>query len=171
MGEQPANLTLYLDTEQPIELSDFLGAFTSVGNQLERYARSTYDGAKVETTTYVKEVRHGSVEADLTTTIIVAYGVAVTSLDQALILEDFVRRWGYRITSLVKGDKAGQPDTKRDLADFANGWRRSLPIPSHRTGWRPLRLRMASARFVRPFASLTPTRSPACWRSRTGGAN
>ncbi len=36
MGEQSAFLTLKIDTEQPVELRDFVGAFTSLGNEFER---------------------------------------------------------------------------------------------------------------------------------------
>ena len=48
MGEQPAHLTLKLDTDEPIELADFVGAFTSIANEFERYVSEQYPGTKAD---------------------------------------------------------------------------------------------------------------------------
>ena len=35
MNDQPAHLTLKLDTSEPVEIGDFVGAFTSLANEFE----------------------------------------------------------------------------------------------------------------------------------------
>ena len=117
MADAPAFLALKLDTAEPIELRDFLGAFASIGNQVERFIAERQPGVKVDTQTYVREVRNGCVEADLIVGVAFA---GMLAMDHALILEEFVNRWGARISALVSGDKSSQPDNKRDLKDFAD---------------------------------------------------
>jgi len=62
MGEQSAFLTLKIDTEQPVELRDFVGAFTSLGNEFERYVRDAYPGTAADPKMFVREVRYGCIE-------------------------------------------------------------------------------------------------------------
>lgn len=132
MAENRAHLTLKLDTNEPVELRDFLGAFTSIGNQAERFLAESSAGVRAETRIYVKEVRHGSIEADLLLYATVVGGI--TAMDQALFIEDFVRRWGSRIQALVSGRREEQPENPRDLADFKNALESVMgdPTASHR---------------------------------------
>jgi len=104
MGEQTPFITLQIDTDEPIELADFVGAFTSLANEFERFVSITYPEAKSDPRMYVREVRHGSVEADIITGLTGLAAYAANSMDQVMILEDFVRRWGARFRSLVTGD-------------------------------------------------------------------
>ncbi|WP_282091149.1 hypothetical protein [Epibacterium ulvae] len=60
----PVVLTLTIENSQPIELGDFVGAFTSLAKEYQREisGNSNFeDDAKI----YVKEVRKGSIIADL----------------------------------------------------------------------------------------------------------
>jgi len=123
MGEQRAHLTLKLDTEEPIELGDFVGAFTSIANEFERYVSEAYPGTKADPRMYVREVRHGCVEADIVTAIqhaAVLGGAAVlSSAENILILEDFIRRWGGRLTALIKNEvPKGELESQPQLTDF-----------------------------------------------------
>jgi len=65
MGEQSALLTLKIDTDEPVELRDFVGAFTSLANECERYVDTNDDNVKTDPKMYVREVRSGCIEADL----------------------------------------------------------------------------------------------------------
>ncbi|MDK1386322.1 hypothetical protein QN224_12980 [Sinorhizobium sp. 8-89] len=98
MGEQSAVLTLKIATEEPVELRDFVGAFTSLANEFDRFVDTELPDAKTDPRMFVREVRRGSIEADLITGLAVA---AVTHIDQIMLLEDFVRRWGARFTALL----------------------------------------------------------------------
>lgn len=113
MGEQKAHLTLIIDTKEPIELADFVGAFTSLGNELERFVKERSPTNKSDVNFFVREVRSGSVVADILAGLI---GV----MDQTLILEHFVKMWGERISILIKGDIEKAPETKGELKDFYN---------------------------------------------------
>lgn len=132
VGDQSAFLTLKIDSEEPVELRDFVGAFTSLGNEFERYVRETYPDAKTDPRMYVREVRYGCIEADMITGFAVA---AINHMDQILILEDFVRRWGGRFALLLSGKlPADQINTSAELKDWADAARSiaSDPVASHR---------------------------------------
>ena len=132
MGQQSAILTLKIDTEQPVELRDFVGAFTSLGNEFERFVRQNYPGAKADPRMYVREVRYGCIEADMITGLAVA---AVNSMDQILILEDFVRRWGARFHSILQARYGkGEMETQAELKDWADVAKTivSDPVAAHR---------------------------------------
>jgi hypothetical protein len=119
MSEHPAHLTLKLDTSEPVEIGDFVGAFTSLANEFERYVETTYPGAKADTRFYVKEVRNGCIEADLVTGIHNLVTAAITHMDQILILEEFVRRWGVQFRWLRDNDAPkGELETTQQLRDF-----------------------------------------------------
>ena len=131
MAESQAHLRLILDTDEPVELRDFLGAFTSIGNQAEKYVAERAPGTKAETQIFVKEVRHGSIEADLIIWPILA---GMAAADHIVFLEDFVKRWGNRVRAFVEGRKEEQPKTPRDLADFKDAMDTVMgdPNASHR---------------------------------------
>lgn len=119
MGEQKAHLTLKLDTHEPIELADFVGSFTAIGNEFERFVKDRFPSHKTNVQFFVKEVRSGCVEADLLAGLSAVAGV-VGVMDQVLILEQFVRLWGSRLGSFIQDKKKDQPATKPELKDFLN---------------------------------------------------
>jgi len=136
MGEQPAHLTLKLDTAEPVELGDFVGAFTSLANEFERYIEASHPGLSANPQMFLKEVRSGCIEADIITGIVVtAVAPAVQHMDQILILEDFVRRWGARLTALISNNiPEGELSTPAELRDFHDAVHSiaSDPVASHR---------------------------------------
>lgn len=119
MSAQQAHLTLKLDTNEPIELADFVGSFTSIGNEFERFVKARFPDHNADIQFFVREVRSGSVEADLLAGLTAVAGV-VGVMDQMLILEQFVRVWGARLRSFIENRKEDQPTTKAELKDFLN---------------------------------------------------
>jgi len=119
MAIQNAHLTLKLDTNEPIELADFVGSFTSLGNEFERFVKAEFPDHKAEIQFFVREVRSGCIEAHLFAGLPAVAGV-VSVMDQALILENFVRVWGARMRSFIENKKEEQPTTKSELKDFLN---------------------------------------------------
>jgi len=115
MKGHPAHLTLILDTEDPIELGDFVSAFTSLGNQYEKYVKGVGTGdAERHATIYVAEVKEGSIIAYLIENV----GKLFEGIEGALALEDFVTRYGGRLRRYL-GKGGREPDvTKGDLRDF-----------------------------------------------------
>lgn len=135
MGEESAHLTLKIDTEEPVELRDFVGAFTSLANEFERFVKSEYPNAKSDPRMFVREVRHGCIEADMISGLAGMAGVAIMHIDQILILEDFVRRWGRRFSYLRSGQvPKGELETSSELKDWADAAKAIAndPIASHR---------------------------------------
>lgn len=132
MGEQQAFLTLKIDTHEPVEIGDFVGAFTSLANEFERFVRSEHPDVKVEPRMFVREVRYGCIEADMIT------GVAVTLANGAahvMLLEDFVRRWGARFNMLRTGQvPEDQLNTRPEIKDWLKAVRSIIkdPVASHR---------------------------------------
>lgn len=135
MGDRPAHLTLKLDTSEPVELGDFVGAFTSIANEFDRYLVAEHRGTKSDPRFFVKEVRSGCIEADLITGITIGAGLAIQYMDQAMILEDFVGRWGRRISALVKGKPEQEGvASAAELTDFYHATQAIAadPLANHR---------------------------------------
>lgn len=139
MGAQQAFLTMKIDTHEPVEIGDFVGAFTSLANEFERYVRDEHPEAQAEPRMFVREVRYGCIEADMIT------GFAVTLANGAahlMVLEDFVRRWGARFNMLLAGSA---PDNLLNTSQELKDWTKAVrsiskdPIASHR---------LSVARFV-----------------------
>jgi len=116
MRGHPAHLTLILDTSQPIELGDFVSAFTSLANQYEKYIKSVAPEAEERGTIYVAEVKEGSIVAYLLDGI----GKLIEGMEGILTLEDFVKRYGGRLGRYVTKGGREPTATKNDLRDFHN---------------------------------------------------
>lgn len=135
MGKQPAHLTLKLDTHEPVELLDFVGAFTSLANEFERFVDVAYPGARADPRIYIKEVRSGCIEADMITGLAITSATVLGHIDQVMVLEDFVKRWGSRLRMLITGKVAdGDLNTDGELKDFLKTAHSiaSDPLASHR---------------------------------------
>lgn len=118
MGENTPHIVLRLSTTQPIELGDFVKAFTSLANEYERFVRTEHPELSDQAAVYVKQVKEGSIEAELWNAGLVAGALAITHMDQLLILEQFVRQYANRLGSFFTegGRLAGA--TKKELGDF-----------------------------------------------------
>ena len=68
---------------------------------------------------YVREVRAGSIEADLVPWL---YLLApfISEMDKALIVEEFVRTWGKRFVSLFRDDGVAALELRSELKEWAD---------------------------------------------------
>lgn len=135
MAETKSQLVLKLSTDEPIELGNFVGAFTSLANEFERFVEADYSGVSANPQIYVREIRSGCVEADLITGLVAVSASAIAHMDQILVLEDFVRRWGQRISALISNDvPQGELNTTKQLNDFLDATKSIAgdPLASHR---------------------------------------
>ncbi|MEZ5870761.1 MAG: hypothetical protein R3D32_02740 [Nitratireductor sp.] len=119
MGESPVHLTLTIDTKDPIELGSFVGMFTSLGNEFERFIKESHPDLKDDANFFVKEVRAGSTIVDIIPELVIA-APFISQMDQILIAEEFIKRWGVRLTKLIKGEDGPGQDTKNALKDWAD---------------------------------------------------
>lgn len=114
MSEAPAVLHLRIQTVDPVEIDAFVGAFTSLAEEYRRDIRENYPDADPEARIFVKEVRKKCIEADLIPYVMAA-APFVAQMDQVIIVEQFVRTWGKRITSLVSGNLGDWSPKKSEL--------------------------------------------------------
>jgi len=114
MAEEPAHLIFTIDYSQPIEILDFISLFTSIEDQFDRYMRDRYPDIKPQTQVFVKEIRPGSIVADL----IAWAGALVPYIEHAVVLEDFVIRWGARLGKYFVLGGRDETASKGDLKDF-----------------------------------------------------
>jgi hypothetical protein len=119
MGEHPVHLVLTIDTQEPIELGDFVAAFTSLAEEFERYIKREHPDLSGEAQVYVKEVRRGSIEADMLPWLALA-APFIADMDKVLIVEQFVKLWGRRLTALLHRKNDEAPQTKAELKAFAD---------------------------------------------------
>ena len=127
MREQPPHIVLNLDMEEPVEISNFVRTFTPLSEQYGRYIKKCITGLKsdpevyVYVYVYVKEVRSGSIEADLIPSIMKnGSAVAIYPRGAARIVEDFVRHYGERLGLYSQGSR-DETASKSDLKEFMDG--------------------------------------------------
>ena len=113
----PARIVLTLDTERPIEINDFVSAFTSLSNQYQKFVRASYPNVSPDFDIYVAEIRPGSIVADL-----IAWAsstLAPVGHDlQRQIIQQFMRYMGARLTPYFRSGGRLSEATKSDLGDF-----------------------------------------------------
>lgn len=115
-------IRMKIDVPGAIELGDFVGAFTSLAAEYDRFTRD--DGGKAsEATLYVAEVREGCIVADLLPYVAASLPTLSAFAGQALDVEEFVRRYGARLRRLSgRASVADLADTttKSELRDFTD---------------------------------------------------
>lgn len=114
MSEAPVMLRLRIQTEEPVEIDAFVGAFTSLAEEYRRDIKENYPDVDPDARIFVKEVRKKCIEADLIP-YIVAAAPFVAQIDQVIVVEQFVRTWGKRITALVSGNLGEWSPNKSEL--------------------------------------------------------
>lgn len=112
------HIVLKLDTSQPIELGDFVSAFTALSKQYERFIREEHPELSSDATMYVREVRAGCIEADLIPWLsATGLPALIGVMDQILIVDQFVRRYGIKLQTYFTGGKV-EDASKSDLNEF-----------------------------------------------------
>lgn len=112
-------IKLTLDVPEAIELKAFVGAFTSVASEFDRYIRSHQPDLAADAGLYVGEVKQGSIIAFL---IPFAPMIpdAVNIAAQILTVEDFVSRYGRRLGFFKDHTAPPEDVTKAVLKDFGD---------------------------------------------------
>jgi hypothetical protein len=116
MKGNPPHLILTIETKDPIEVGDFVGAFTSLASQYEKYVATMFPDREGSADVYVAEVKQGSIVAVL----IEWGGLLVGAAGGAVVLDDFVDRLGKRLKKYTKSGGRDLDATKGDLKDFCN---------------------------------------------------
>ncbi|WP_125469945.1 hypothetical protein [Caulobacter vibrioides] len=113
-------IRLRLDVKEPIELTDFVSTFTSVAAEYERFIKTERPDRPGEATLFVKEVRAGSIIADLVPFLATAGGAEtiVKVLDGANTVAEFVEHYGGRLSAFLKPGGRVEGAGKGELKDF-----------------------------------------------------
>ena len=117
MREGVPYIQLKLDVPDAIELSAFVGAFTSAANEFDRFMRSHRPDVAPDAKLYVGEVRQGSIIAHLVP-FMSLLPETVNAMSSILTIEEFVKVYGQRLGFFK--DKSDPPEgiTKKELQDF-----------------------------------------------------
>jgi hypothetical protein len=94
MAEGQAHIIVTIDTENPIEIGDFVSAFTSVANQFDKFIATNHPEISGDAHIFVKEVTSGSIIADLIP-LAPVFGIpagAIVYLQHADVVADFVSK-------------------------------------------------------------------------------
>ena len=105
---------LTLDVKRPIELGEFVGAFTALGAEYDRFLKQ--DGpTNLGGTLYVREVRQGSIVADIIT---VSHDVGQVYGALRPVI-DFVKIYGHRLKSYTRPGGRTEGASKSELQGFS----------------------------------------------------
>ena len=114
---EPPHIVLTLKTKNPIELTDFVSAFTSISNQYEKFIRAHYPDMSSDANFFVREVRAGSIEAELIPWALQGLSAVVNVIEQVEIVVKFVQNYGGALSPYLGGSKSPEV-TRSDLKDF-----------------------------------------------------
>lgn len=113
MREIASYLELKIDLQQPAELYDLVRSFTALGKQFDEYIRIYHPEYAGETKIYVKEIRKGSIIADLLPVI----QPLIQNMDTAPVVDGFITRYGGILKAYLYGQR--KEDVKKsDLEDI-----------------------------------------------------
>lgn len=116
-----AHLILRIETEKPVELGEFVATFVGLGNQFETFYDGLHPDDRGSVRFYVREVRAGSIIAELVPYAFAAspvLGEVMAVVSYANDLHDFVANFGGRLSRYFKRDGRSPDVNKADLADF-----------------------------------------------------
>lgn len=120
-GVGAVQIIVTLSTKKPIEIGDFVAAFTSVENQYEKFVKERFPDATGEAKIFVKQIKKGSIIAELLPFVphaLLNMQSAIGTMDQVLIVDEFVRKYGGALKAYIKKDGKVEDATKSDLKDF-----------------------------------------------------
>jgi len=114
MRDAAAYIEILIDVHQPVELTDFVSAFTSIANHYRRHMRAAYPDLKDDASVFIREIRPGSIIADL----IPSAAFLISQMDQIMIVEQFVRSYGGQIRRYFSIGGRFEGASKSELNDF-----------------------------------------------------
>jgi len=118
MESAQAHIILTIETRRAIELGDFVGVFTGVASQYDRFIRENHPDLSPDARIYVQEIRKGSIVADLVTSIAATAPLVLHAMDQVLVVDQFVERFRARLSKYFQPGGKDESASKSDLRDF-----------------------------------------------------
>lgn len=116
------HLILKIETEAPIELGEFVGAFVGLGNQFARFHDHEHPDEQGDTRFYVREVRAGSIIAELVPylkySVVPALGLGMAAVKHANDLHKFVEIFGGKLSRYFRPGGRVEEAGKGELGDY-----------------------------------------------------
>lgn len=115
-------IILTIDTKSPVKVDAFVGAFTALENEYDRFIKQSHPGLQEDAELYVSKVRSGSFVVEMLPMVTSAAPLIIADMERVLIVEQFVRLWGKRFKALLSSRPTKQtPETKSELNDWMSG--------------------------------------------------
>lgn len=111
VADARGHLTLTLDLSEPIEVEEFARLFAGLGGMFDDYLREEQSTAKGQVRLYIKEVRKGSIVADIVPSI----PDLIDMMDKGLIVLGFASLFSRRVRCVLTGQFL-EGATKSDVA-------------------------------------------------------
>jgi hypothetical protein len=122
MTAVPAHIIVKIKVKRPIDLGDFVSAFTAVASQYDKFIREKHPDLSSEARIFVSEVRRGSIVADLipflTHDLIGGAYSVIEPIEQIAITHEFIRYYGSKLKAYFKLGGKDEDATRSDLRDF-----------------------------------------------------
>lgn len=115
------HLILKIETTNPIELGEFVATFVGLGSQYERFHDAEHPEARGDARFYVREVRAGSIIAELipySPIAIPALGAIMAGVKHVNDLVKFVDNVRDKLKQYFKPDGRAPDVSKGDITDF-----------------------------------------------------
>lgn len=119
MAEGAPFIRLKLDTNEPIEMGAFVGAFTAIAAEYNHFAKGDLSRPQ-DASLYVKDVRDGCIEADLIPWAAGLLVGAVAFLASLNTIDEFIERYGARLSKYKKPGGRVEDATKAELKHFGD---------------------------------------------------
>jgi hypothetical protein len=122
MAAAAAHIIVKIKVECPIDLGDFISAFTSVASQYDKFIRERHPELSPEARIFVSEVRRGSIVADLipflTHDLLGGIVSVIEPLKQIAVTHEFIRHYGSKLHAYFKKGGNDADATRSDLKDL-----------------------------------------------------
>lgn len=113
MQEGTPFIELRICLKEPAELVALVGSLAAIANQFELYLRREHSNLRGAARLFVQDIRKGSIIVELLPVI----QPLIVNMDQALIVDGFVRRYGAKIKQYIEGSK-DESATRSDIKDL-----------------------------------------------------
>jgi hypothetical protein len=118
MAEGQPFIRICIEFQEPIELGNFVAAFTSLSGQYDKFIKTSRPDLAADADLFVKEVRAGSIEVDLLPWIVPSVAGALALMDQIMTVDSFVRIYGAKILAYIKPGGRAADVGKSDLKEI-----------------------------------------------------
>lgn len=115
MSDHSEFIRYRIEFSQPIELEDFVQAFSSIGSEYERFIAGSHPDFRGDAKVFLRKIEEGSIVAEL-----VAYSTTLLSSMGVSTASEFAKHLGGSLSNAIIGNLSGEKDSlpKKHLSDL-----------------------------------------------------